>query len=381
MYIPRSAQTKVEKAMFKGTVVIVYGPRQSGKTTMLSEIARKLDFPTSIINCDDQAVQRLFREAETLESLRQLIGEDRVVIIDEAQRIKNIGIKLKLLIDSPREQQIIASGSSSFDLANEIVEPLTGRNTPFWVFPLSLSEIKNVWTTVELQTRLPELLTYGSYPKVLSFSAGQDKENYVKLLTSDYLYKDVLKFNSFRASETVSKLLTALALQIGNEVSFTELGNLIGVSKQTVADYVGVLEQAFVLFKLPPFSRNLRKEIGKMHKIYFYDLGVRNALIGNFNPLSARADKGAMWENFIISEFRKKQFSISGQVPMYFWRTYDQQEIDLVLDSNGKLFSYEIKWDKAKVRVPKAWREAYQGSEFEVVNKENFLEVLAEKLE
>lgn len=328
---------KLKKALFKGTVVIVYGPRQSGKTTMLSEIAKKLDFPVSFINCDDLAVQRLFRDAETLESLRQLHGDSQLVIIDEAQRIKNIGIKLKLLIDSPRQQQIVASGSSSFDLANEIVEPLTGRNTPLWVFPLSTRELKSIWTQLELWTRLPELLIYGSYPKVLSFSAGQDKENYVKLLTSDYLYKDVLKFNSFRASETVSKLLTALALQIGNEVSFTELGNLIGVSKQTVADYISILEQAFVVFKLPPFSRNLRKEIGKMHKVYFCDLGVRNALIGNFNPLDGRADKGVMWENFVISEFKKKQFAISGEMPMYFWRTYDQQEMEnfLLLRSSG----------------------------------------------
>lgn len=376
MYIKRSIEPLIKKNLFGGKIIIIYGPRQVGKTTLVKKLLKEIKFPTVFLNCDEADVRNKFLEADTSTKLKQIIGESRLVIIDEAQRIKDIGLKLKLLIDNFPQQQIIATGSSAFELASEIIEPLTGRNLKFWLQPFSLKELNGVWDRWESKRHLESLLLYGSYPAAVTASSLTEKEKLVKLLASDYLYKDVLKFHSLKSAETVQKLLIALALQIGQEVSHTELASLIGVSKQVVSSYIEILEKAFIIFRLLPFSRNLRKELGKLRKIYFFDLGIRNALINNFNLLSRRPDTDVLWENFIITELKKKEYGRGEDNPFYFWRTYDQQEIDLIQEKGGKLFAKEIKWQKPKLVPPKAWREGYPGSVWQTITKDNYLEFL-----
>ena len=380
MYIPRLLEAEVKANLFKGKIVIVYGPRQVGKTTLVKKILNDITETASLyLNCDEGDVQKLFRDANTSTQLKQIIGDRKLVVIDEAQRIKDIGIKLKLLIDNFPDQQVLATGSSSFELAGEIVEPLTGRNIQLTLYPLSLLELASIWDTLEINRNLENLLIYGSYPSIVDAASLGEKNALIRQVTSDYLYKDILKFQNLRNSEIVEKLLEALALQIGKEVSYTELGSLIGVSKQTVAHYVDVLEKGFVVFTLRPFSRNLRKELSKLHKIYFWDLGVRNALINNFNPLSLRTDSGELWESFVIGEKRKEGYAIEKRTNTYFWRTYDQQEIDLIEESGGKLSAFEAKWKKPRLRPPKSWRDTYKNSTWVSITPQNYLQLFLSK--
>lgn len=377
MYILREIEEKIKKNLFKEQAVIIYGPRQAGKTTLVKNILKNFSGKkTKYINCDEADYRKLLDEAETSTQLKNIIGDSSLTVLDEAQRMKNIGLKLKLLIDSFPKQQIVATGSSSFDLGQAIVEPLTGRALEFWLYPFSLKELSVIWDKVELNRRLENFLIYGSYPQVYKAASLEDKKLSIKKIAENYLYKDVLKFENIRGSDVIRKLLEALALQLGNEVSFTELASLVGISKETVRRYLDILEKAFIIFKLRPFSRNLRKELGKLHKIYFWDLGIRNSLINNFNLLSLRNDVGALWENFIIAEKAKEQTDIGKKIPLYFWRTYDQQEIDLVIDKDGKLSGFEIKWQKSRRKPPKAWEEGYPQASWQIVNKDNYWELL-----
>jgi|SRR3989338_2476334 len=373
MYIKRQIEPLIIKNLFKGDIVIIYGARQTGKTTLVKRILKfNPKISSCYFNCDEGDVQKLFSEAETSVALKRIVGNSRLAVLDEAQKIRNIGVKLKLLIDSYPGQQIIATGSSSFDLANEVVEPLTGRSREFWLYPLSVREIFSKKDELGFGRERENLLVYGSYPRVFRGLTIEEKRLQLQKITSNYLYKDILKFQSLKNSETVRKLLEALALQAGSEVSYTELGQLLGISKQTAAAYIDILEKAFIIFKVRPFSRNLRKELGKLRKIYFYDLGVRNALINNFNPLSIRGDIGALWENFVAAERKKRSNFVGNITPLYFWRTYDGQEVDLVEEKEGKLFGYEIKWAKARKKAPKAWRETYSQASWEVITKDRF---------
>jgi predicted AAA+ superfamily ATPase len=376
MYISRSIEPLVAKALFQGKVVIIYGPRQVGKTTLVKRVLSDLQLSYLYLNCDEDVTRKLFSGSESSIRLKEIIGEHKVVVIDEAQRVRNIGLKLKILVDNFPHQQIIATGSSSFELANEIVEPLTGRNTSFWLYPFSLKELSTIWDKFTLLQNFENLLIFGSYPRVVLASSKEERIATLRELAGDSLYKDVLKFQSLKSSEMVQKLLAALALQIGGEVSFSEVGRLIEISKQTAHLYTEILERAFVVFKALPFSRNLRKEIGKTRKVYFLDNGIRNSLIGNLNQISLRSDIGALWENFVVSEVKKKQYDIVNSHNLHFWRTYDQQEIDLIEDYDGKLHATEIKWQKLKKQPPKAWREHYPGSRFRAISKDNFLEYL-----
>src|SRR3989339_403715 len=367
MYIKRQIEPVILKNLFKGDIIILYGARQVGKTTLVKNILKTtFRIPSKYINCDEGDIQKFFSEAETSSALRKIIGDSKLVVLDEAQKIRNIGSKLKLLVDNYPDQQIIATGSSSFDLANEVVEPLTGRGLEFWLYPLSVGEMFSEQGQLEFNRELESLLVYGNYPLVFRSLTADDKKLQLEKIVSNYLYKDILKFQSLKNSETVRKLLEALALQAGSEVSYTELGQLLGISKQTAAAYIDILEKAFIIFKVRPFSRNLRKELGKLRKIYFYDLGVRNALINNFNPISLRGDVGALWENFVVSEKKKESNFIANVTPLYFWRTYDGQEIDLIEDKGGKLSALEIKWQKVPKIAPKAWREGYPDSSWGV---------------
>lgn len=372
MKIVRTIQKNVEKRLFKGKIIIIYGARQVGKTTLAKEIMEKYakTHKTLYLNCDDKDVRNQLTNKTSTE-LKNFLSQNTLVVIDEAQRVENIGLTLKLLIDNYPEIQIVATGSSSFDLSNKIAEPLTGRKFEFHLFPLSLQELSQEYQKpFELRRVLERQMLFGAYPEVAG--AGSDAKDRLKEIVQSYLYKDVLEYQKIKHSEMLDKLLQALALQIGSEVSYTELANLVGVNKVTIENYVRILEQAFIIFRLPPLARNLRNELKKMRKIYFYDLGVRNALINNFNPLDMRQDSGALWENFMVSERLKYNQNNERDKNIYFWRTLQKQEIDYVEDEGGVLAGFEFKWKQNKFRQPKAFLDAYKGSSVSLINSENF---------
>jgi predicted AAA+ superfamily ATPase len=375
MYIQRQLEPIVKKSLFKGKIIIVYGARQVGKTTLVQKIAKDLGQNYGYLNCDEIDILSQFQKADNSLALRQMMGNNKLVIIDEAQRVKNIGLKLKLLIDNYPEIQLLVTGSSSLDLSNEVSEPLTGRCDEFWLFPLSIKEVWQNSDSISRARDLEKWLVYGSYPGVWNLKSNEEKSIKIKQLASNYLYKDVLKFNQVKNSETILKLLQALALQISNEVSFNELATTIGVSKQTIASYVDLLEKVFVIFSLKPYSGNLRQALNKKRKIYFLDLGIRNAIINNQNQLSIRDDVGKLWENFIIAEKYKSQLGLGYKTNLYFWRTYEGQEVDLVEDKDGELIGWEIKLKQKSRKQPKDWG-LYKNSTWKEVDKENFWEVI-----
>lgn len=372
MYIQRQIEPVIQKNLFKGDVVILYGARQVGKTTLVQNIIEKnLNLNTKYLNCDEGDVNRMITEADTSIALKNIFGNSKLVVIDEAQRIKNIGLKLKLLVDNFPETQIIATGSSSFDLANEVKEPLTGRSREFWLYQLNSQEMFS-GDRLKFNRELENLLIYGSYPAVFSSVTYDEKKINLNKIASNYLYKDILKFQSLKDSEIARKLLEALALQVGNEVSYNELASLVGISKQTVESYVDIFEKAFIVFKITPYNKNLRKEIGKLRKIYFYDLGVRNFLIDSLKPLSLRSDIGPLWENFVVAEMKKESNFIGNISKLYFWRTYDGQEVDLLVEKDGSMKGFEIKWNKDKFKTPKLFSETYPDIKVCLVNKDNY---------
>ncbi len=372
MIISRKIQPLIENALFKGKVIIIYGARQVGKTTLVKEIQKKQTDKAVYLNCDEPDIrQSLINKTST--ELKSFLGNNRLVILDEAQRVKNIGLTLKLIVDNYPKIQIIATGSSSFDLSNEIVEPLTGRKTEFYLYPLSLEELKNVYSEIEIDRLLESRMIFGMYPEIVfesDISVGEKLKN----LAKSYAYKDILQYQNIKNPEVLEKLLQALALQISNEVSYNELASLIGVNKITIANYIQILEKAFVIFRLAPFSRNLINELRKTRKIYFFDNGVRNALINNLNPLNLRSDAGALWENFMISERIKRNNNSGRDVNLYFWRTFQQQEIDCIEEYQTALSSFEFKWGKNKSKVPVAFLRAYPEAIVETINKENYKE-------
>jgi len=302
------------------------------------------------------------------------MGSKTLILIDEAQRVKNIGLTLKLIADNFPQVQVIATGSSSFDLSNDISEPLTGRKVEFNLYPLSVGELLTQYAPLELQRLFEYHLRFGMYPGVL---ASDNPAESLFEISKNYLYKDILEYQSVKNPDLLRKLLQTLALQIGSEVSYNEIGTMLGIDRETVARYMSLLEQGFVIFHLPPFSRNLRKELGKQRKVYFYDLGIRNALINNFNPMDLRQDVGALWENFFISERIKAGHNQRRYPNTYFWRTYDGKEIDYLEQEGGRLEGFECKWGNEKWRVPSVFTSTYPGSMVHLVNRTNILEYLA----
>jgi hypothetical protein len=369
MLIKRTIQNRIEKKLFAGKAIIVYGARQVGKTTLIKQIEGKHKKESIYLNCDEPDIRDSLTDVTSSE-LKVLIGGKKLIFLDEAQRVKNIGLTIKLLVDNFSNIQIIATGSSSFDLSNEIVEPLTGRKYEFYLYPFSLAEIEQIYSKREINRILDTRIIYGMYPDIV---LKQDEaEEIIKDLRKSYLFQDLLQYQQIKNPEILEKLLQALALQIGSEVSYNELASLVRINKDTVSSYIQLLEKGFIIFRLRPFSRNLRKELAKKRKIYFYDMGIRNALINNLNPLDLRQDVGNLWENFVIAERAKFNSNHSRSINNYFWRTYQQQEIDYLEEVDGKLSGYEIKWQKKKWHKPKAFIEAYPKADLSLINKDNY---------
>ena len=371
--IKRTIQEKIEDKLFKGKVIILYGPRQVGKTTIVKEIQNKNISNSIYFDCDEPDIREKF-ENKTSTFLKELIGNKKIVIIDEAQRVKDIGITLKLIIDNFKDIQVIATGSSSFDLANKTAESLTGRKYEFYLYPLSVEELNPEKNKLEIDRTLENRIIYGSYPEVI-INSSEAEEN-IKLIAKSYLYKDILQYQNIKNPNILEKLLQSLALQVGNEVSYNEISNFLDIDKKTVASYIEILKKAFIIFELKPFSRNLRNELRKLRKIYFFDTGVRNALINNFNSLNKRNDAGQLWENFIISERIKINNNHGNDYNMYFWRTHNKKEIDYIEEKNGKLYGYEIKLGGGKPSGAKLFLETYVNSEFKIIKKDNYNEFI-----
>ncbi|MBK5213143.1 MAG: ATP-binding protein [Flavobacteriaceae bacterium] len=369
MQFERIIKPQIEEKFSKGKAIILVGPRQVGKTTLLQEILKNKDF--LFLNGDDPTVRQLLKEPNTKE-IQNIIGKKNYIFIDEAQRIENVGLTSKIITDLFPNVQLLLSGSSAFDLNNQINEPLTGRKWEFQLFPISWAEMENTVGYLEARQQLNLRLIYGMYPEVLT-SIGSEKE-VLKELVSSYLYKDVLALSGIRKAEVLDKLLRALAFQVGSEVSYNELAQLVGIDKNTISNYIDLLCKAYVVFKLPSFSKNLRNEIKTNQKIFFYDNGVRNAIIGNLNFLESRADKGALWENFLMAERLKVLRYTKSEARMYFWRTIRQQEIDYVEENAEEIKGFEFKFNpKAKTKIPKLFGETYKTT-VKVVNTENFSE-------
>jgi len=366
MILRQLAQIINEK-IGKGRAIILIGPRQVGKTTLVKSIIGNA--PYLFLDVDDPTVRAILTNPNT-EEIKNIIANNTLLFIDEAQRIQNIGITLKIIIDQFPNVQLLVSGSSAFELKDKINEPLTGRKWLYQLFPISWKEFEDNVGYIKAAQQLEIRLIYGMYPAVIN--GASESFEILKELTSSYLYKDILAVSNIRKPEILEKLLQALALQIGNEVSYNELSQLLGIDKNTVGNYIDMLEKAYIIFKLKPFSANLRNEIKSNQKIYFYDNGIRNMVIGNLNPLGLRQDKGSLWENFLISEKVKKNNYENRISKSYFWRTKQQQEIDYVEELAGKLTGYEMKWNEnAKVKKATTFTNTYNTT-IEVINKENF---------
>lgn len=368
--ITRFLQEKISDELFKGKAIIVFGPRQSGKTTLVNAITKNLKQVYKWLNGDEPDVRSLFIDA-TSTKLRAIVGDAQVLIIDEAQRIINIGLAIKLLVDNYPEIQVIATGSSSFELANRIKEPLTGRKFEHFLFPLSFKELVDHYGYLEEKRLLEHRLVFGSYPEIV-FVPGKEIRN-LTLLSDSYLYKDVLAWQYINKPEKLEVLLRALALQLGNEVSYNELAKLTGLNSHTVENYINILEKAFIVFRLRGLYRNKRNELKKSKKVYFYDNGVRNAIINNYNMPDLRADIGALWENYLMSERMKYTHYHDIFLNRYFWRSRTRQEIDYIEEREGKLFAFEFKWNlKFKYRFPGSFLENYPDHERSIINPDNY---------
>lgn len=377
MLILRKQEKNIEKYLLPNKAVIVYGPRRVGKTTLINTYLKNIKKEDYLYLSGENISVQEELSSQSIEKLKSYVGGKKLLVIDEAQKIKNIGLNLKLIVDYIEGIKIIATGSSSFDLANQIGEPLTGRKFTLKLFPLAQIEINEIENSFQTKANLESRLIYGSYPEIITTEDNARKEKYLQEIVGSYLYKDILELDGIRRSNKIVKLLQLLAFQIGKEAHLTELGSQLGMNKKTVERYLDLLEKSFVIFSLTGFSRNLRKEISKSWRYYFYDNGIRNALIGNFNPLSRRDDVGMLWENYIIMERLKKQEYERIHSNNYFWRTYDKKEIDWIEEREGKLFGFEIKWRKDKIKPPKEWVETYKNAEFQLINTENYLEFIS----
>ena len=372
--IKRTIEKQLLEKLQPNKVLVLLGPRRVGKTILLQQIIDKLSEPYLFLSGEDFKVIDLL-ERRSIENYKQFLGDIRILIIDEAQKIPDIGNKLKLMVDHIEGLKIIVTGSSAFDIGNYTGEPLTGRKTTFNLYALSEEELNQVENIIEKGENLRNRLVYGNYPELLHLSGNSEKAAYLSEILNSYLLKDILIFENIRNADKIFDLLRLIAYQIGSLVSVQELGRQLGMSKNTVEKYLDLLSKVFVIHKLSGFSRNLRKEITKSSKWYFYDNGLRNLIIANTQPIDKRGDVGALWENYIISERIKYQQYNKMIVNNYFWRTYDQQEVDWVEERQGELHGFEFKWNPKKTsKSPAAWKRAYENSSFNLIHPENYLE-------
>lgn len=375
IYLVRELSNLILNKLQPNKVVILYGARRVGKTMLVKEILANVNEPILRLNGDDINVHDKL-SIRSIENYKQILGTYKLLYIDEAQKISEIGLKLKLMIDEIEGLRIIISGSSSFDIHKNAGEPLTGRKYTFTLYTLSENEYTQIENNINKMDKVRERLVFGNYPELLHLPDRQDKVDYLNEMISSYLLKDILVYEHIKNSQKIFNLLRLIAFQIGGEVSLQELGIQLGISKNTVEKYLDLLSKVFILHKVEGFSRNLRKEITKNSRWYFLDNGIRNAVIANFNPLHARNDIGALWENYMISERLKYQEYRRISSNNYFWRTYEQQEIDWVEERDGSLFGYEFKWKEEKVKIPTQWKSAYPDASFELININNFSEWL-----
>jgi len=374
--IQRIYDKQLREKITSGKVVVVYGPRRVGKTTLISNFLQTYSGRYYLGSGEDIQLREIMESG----NIKRIIGSFKnydLVVIDEAQHIQSIGLALKLLVDHLPDIKVLVSGSSSFDLSNKLGEPLTGRQRIMNLFPVAFSELANTYGNMDALASLEELLIYGSYPEVLTSDTTMQKTEYITTLTGSYLFRDILELENIKNSSKLRDLLRLIAFQVGHEVSLHELSNTLGIAKQTVARYIDLLEKSFIIIKISGFSRNLRKEVSKTSRYYFWDNGIRNAIINNFNAIDARNDTGMLWENFLAIERMKKQTYTPIYSNNFFWRTYDRQEIDWVEERDGNLYGFEFKWGKKKTKPPKAWQKAYPAAEYSVINRENFTDFIA----
>jgi len=374
MLVKRHLKEIIEPYLYRGKTIIIYGARQVGKTTLVGQILEKPGNKVLYLNGDESDIRELLGSLNATK-LKPAIGDAKVLVLDEAQRIESIGLVLKIIHDNFKDVQVIATGSSSFDLANKIQEPITGRKLEFMLFPFSFSEMCDHYGFLEEKRMLEHRLIFGYYPDI-ALNVGNEVK-LLKSLATSFLYKDLLILDTIKKPAILEKILKALALQLGSEVSYNELAQLLDSDKETIEKYIDLLERANIIFRLSGFSRNIRNEIKRNRKIYFNDNGIRNAILGNFTPLSSRTDKGALWENFIISERRKYLENNELEVQSWFWRTTQQQEIDYIEERNNKLYAWEFKRKpKRKAFLSKTFSRAYPDTEFSVITPDNIEEFL-----
>lgn len=371
-FLSRAITENLIQAIKPNKVVVLLGSRRTGKTELINHMLKTINKKYLLFEGDDFTTLNLF-QLRTIENFKTMIGTNELVVIDEAQQIPEIGKALKLIVDHIPGIQVLITGSSAFDISNKIGEPLTGRKSTFWLFPFSHAEFSQKESIIESTGKLQERMILGCYPELIHLHERKEKVTYLKELVSSYLMKDILSFEGIRNADKILSLLRLIAFQIGKEVSLHELGRQLGLHKNTVEKYLDLLSKTFVIFSINAFSRNLRNEISKSKRWYFYDNGIRNILIENLNDLALRNDTGELWENYIISERVKFQKNNKILVSNYFWRTYQQQEIDWIEERDGQLYAYEIKWNpEKKVKVPVTWNNAYPGSKFQVIHPRNY---------
>jgi predicted AAA+ superfamily ATPase len=375
MNIPRAIQSSILRKLQPNKVVVIYGPRQVGKTTLLHHVLPQLKEDYLFLSGEDRTVQP-WLASQSIEKLKENVGKNKILIIDEAQKVPEIGLNLKLIVDHIKGIKVLATGSSSFELAHQVGEPLVGRKWQFYLYPIAQLEMNQLEAPYQTKTRLESRLIYGGYPEVITTKDAALKRELLNSIVDSYLYRDILELNGIRKPRKIIDVLKMLAFQIGSEVSLSELGNNVNLDLRTIERYLDLLEKVFVIRKADGFSRNLRKEITKNSRYYFFDSGIRNALINNFNDLKTRNDVGQLWENYLFMERIKKQHYQNIHVNRYFWRTYTQQEIDLVEEREGKLFGYEFKWGRRQGRHPPEWRKAYPEAEYRTINQDNYLDFI-----
>lgn len=374
MLIPRALEEIVqEKLATANKGIVIYGARQVGKTTLVNKIVDSLGLKTLTINGDQSRFIDVI-SSQDLGKIKSLVAGYELLFIDEAQRIPEIGLNLKIVLDNLPFLKVLVTGSSSLDLASKISEPLTGRVWSYRLFPISFLELFKNNNPAELEAQLEERLVYGSYPEVFSMVGEGQKREYLQNLGDAYLYKDLIEFGEIKNSSKIRDLLKLLAFQVGSQVSLSEIGSSLGMGKDTVSRYIDLLEKSYIIFRLKGFSRNLRKEVSKMDKVFFYDLGIRNILIDNLKPLKDRNDAGQLWENFLITERMKMLSYKQDYAAIYYWRTYTGAELDYIEEKNGGLFGYEFKSGEKTVREPLGWKNTYPNSKFSTVNRKNYLD-------